>query len=263
VASYFPIQAEGGKPEGLGAVVVEITDRQRAQEGLQRSRHQLRALAARLQAVREEERARISREIHDELGQMLTGLKMDLRWMEDRLVQPLSPAEQGAITQKLREVKELTDATVSSIQRIAADLRPSVLDNLGLIVALGFEAKRFEERTGLHFAMTVPEESPPMDREVATGIFRIFQEALTNVARHAHATHIEIRLRTEGDALVLEVQDNGKGIAAEMLGAPSALGLLGMSERAASLGGHFDVQGAPGRGTTVTVRIPRVRRSGT
>jgi len=260
VASYFPIQAEGGKSEGLGAVVVEITDRQRAQEGLQRSRHQLRALAARLQAVREEERARISREIHDELGQMLTGLKMDLRWVKNKIVKPLSVEDQRSIAQKIREADELTDATVASIQRIAADLRPSVLDNLGLIVALGFEAKRFEERTGLRFTMTVPDESPPMDRDVATAIFRIFQEALTNVARHANATNIEIRLRSEGDALVLEVEDNWTGISVEALGAPTALGLLGMSERAVSLGGHFYVQGAPGKGTTVTVRIPRARR---
>ncbi len=261
VASYFPIRTDAGRPQGLGAVVVEVTAYKRAEGELRNSREQLRALAAHLQMVREEERTRISREIHDELGQILTGLKMDLRWVEKKMVQSPAAEEQKALEQKIIEAEKLADSSIEAIHRIAADLRPGILDNFGLSAALEFEARRFEQQAGIQIAVKAPEELRDMEREVATAIFRIFQETLTNVARHAGATNIDVRLRDQNDELVLEVKDNGKGIAADAASKRTSLGLVGMSERVRLLGGHMYLHGARHQGTTVTVRIPRVKPS--
>jgi signal transduction histidine kinase len=243
-------------------VVVEITDRKRAEEELRYSQEQMRALAAHLQMVREEERTRISREIHDELGQLLTGLKMDLRWVENKVDQLLASGDPKAIQQKIIEAERLADSTIEAIQRIAADLRPGILDNCGLSVALGFEARRFEKRAGIQITLTAPEDLSAVDRDVATALFRIFQETLTNVARHAGATKVDVQLRDEEGALVLEVKDNGKGISAGAGSQGASLGLLGMRERVRRLDGHLYLQGIRGVGTTVTVRIPRVKPTG-
>jgi PAS domain S-box-containing protein len=259
VASYFAIKTNGGKPEDLGAVVVEITDLKRTEEELGDSREQLRALAAHLQMVREEERTRISREIHDELGQMLTGLKMDLRWVENRMTRPLAAGDQKTIEQKIIEAERLADSTIDAIQRIAADLRPSILDAFGLNAALGFEARRFEKRAGIQVTITAPEDLPALDRDVATAIFRVFQETLTNVARHSGATAVNVRLRDQGSELLLEVKDDGNGIFADAASKRASLGLLGMSERVRSQGGHMYLHGVRDKGTTVTVRIPCVK----
>jgi two-component system, NarL family, sensor histidine kinase UhpB len=259
VASYFLIKTNAGTPGGLGTVVVEITDHKRAEEELRNSRERLRALAAHLQLVREEERTRISREVHDELGQMLTGLKMDLRWVENRMVRPLAAGDQKAIEQKIIEAEKLADATIDAIHRIAAELRPSVLDHFGLSAALGFEATQFEKRAGIQVKITAPEIVPAVNRDVATAIFRIFQEALTNVARHSEATAVDVRLSDQGRDLVLEVKDNGKGIPADAASNAASLGLLGMSERLRRLGGHLYLHGVRDTGTTVTVWIPRVK----
>jgi PAS domain S-box-containing protein len=257
VASYFPIKTNGGKAEGLGAVVVEITDHKRAEEELRDSREKLRALAVHLQKVREEEQTRISREIHDELGQLLTGLKMDLRWVENKMALPLTAGQQQALQQKIIEAQTLTDSIIEAVQRVAADLRPIVLDNFGLSAALGFEARRFEQRARMKSTVNAPEDMPAMDRDAATAIFRIFQETLTNVARHSGATAVEVRLRDLGREVVLEVEDNGRGISADAPSRSASLGLLGMSERARLLGGCIYCQGTPDKGTTVTARIPR------
>ena len=237
----------------------DVTDRKRAEEEGRRSEQQLRALAAHLQAVREEERTRISRQIHDELGQMLTGLKMDLRWIERKLTPPLDDARRIVLEKKIIDAAKLTDATIETVQNIAAELRPSVLDNLGLIAAIHHEATRFGERTGIHFKLALPDELPGLDRHVATALFRVLQEILTNVGRHAGATAVEVRLGEEYGELVLVVKDNGKGISSEAVSRPTSLGLLGMSERSASVAGRIYFQGAPGSGTTVTVRIPQTR----
>jgi len=254
-----PVKDDRGKIVALSTIASDITDQKRAQDELKNSREQLRALAAHLQMVREEERTRMSREIHDELGQMLTGLKMDLRWVENRLVRPLAIGEQQAIQQKIVEAERMADSTIEAIQRIAAELRPSVLDNFGLNAALGFEARRFEQRAGIRVRISAPENLPAVERDVATALFRIFQETLTNAARHAGATKLDVRLYDRGRELVLEVEDNGKGISDDAASRPASLGLLGMSERVGLLGGHISFCGAGGKGTIVTARIPRVK----
>jgi PAS domain S-box-containing protein len=217
---------------------------------------QLRALSARIETMREEERTRISREIHDELGQMLTGIKMDLRWMEHRLDEFGDDRRVNPILDKLAATSELTDATVKTVQRIAAELRPGILDKLGLPTALQYEVAQFQERTGIACQLVVPDDSLALPPEAATTFFRIFQEALTNVSRHAEAKAVEARLLLEGDACVLEIRDNGKGMAGVDLTNPKSLGLLGMQERAALLSGGVSFAPRPGGGTVVTVRIP-------
>ena len=203
-----------------------------------------------MERLREEERTRISREIHDELGQMLTGIKMDLRWMEHRLDEFGEDRRVNPILDKLVATAELTDATVKAVQRIAAELRPGILDKLGLPMALQYEAARFEERTGIACRLVVPGEELPMRLEAATAFFRIFQEALTNVTRHAKATAVEVELQPEADGCRLEIRDNGQGMAGVDLTNLKSLGLLGMQERASLLGGG------------VIVRAPARRRHG-
>lgn len=245
-----------GEAVRLRGTVLETTARRRAEEDLRESRELLRALSARLENLREEERASISREIHDELGQILTALKMDLRWVEHRLEDFGDDRRLNPILDKLVAAGELADTTVRTIQRIAAALRPGILDKLGLGMALQFEAARFHERCGTPCQVRVPESEPDLSTEIATACFRIFQEALTNVARHACATRVEARLEIDAEVCHLEVGDNGRGLADVDLTSPRSLGLLGMQERARLLGGTVTFTTRPGGGTLVTVRIP-------
>jgi signal transduction histidine kinase len=235
--------------------MTDITTRKEAERKLDGSRRQLRALSARLQSMREEERARIAREIHDELGQALTALKMDLRWAEKRLGRE-SSLTLNPILDKIVEAGELVDATIASVQRIAVELRPRVLEDLGLTVAVRHEARRFEQRTGVRCRLQLPEADPMLADEIATSMFRILQEAITNVARHAEATEVEVQLVQEADGLVLRVADNGKGIGPADLEDAKSLGLLGMKERAESLGGEVTFQRGSPRGTVVKLVLP-------
>jgi signal transduction histidine kinase len=234
----------------------DITERKRTEWLGLIYRDQLRALSARIETMREEERTRLSRGIHDELGQMLTGIKMDLRWMEHRLDEFGEDRRVNPILDKLVVTTELTDATIAAVQRIAAELRPGMLDKLGLPVTLQYEAARFEERTGIACRLVVPGDELPLRLEVATALFRMFQEALTNVARHAKATAVEAELQPEADGCRLEIRDNGQGMAGVDLRNVKSLGLLGMQERAALLGGGVSFAPRPGGGTVVTIRIP-------
>jgi two-component system sensor histidine kinase UhpB len=235
----------------------DVTARRQAERKLDQSHRQLRALSARLESMREEERTRIAREIHDELGQLLTGLKMDLRWIENRLSAQDVPSSLNRILDKVVEVTELVDATIASVQKIAADLRPGALDTLGLAAAIQHEAVRFQSRTGIATRVHVPEPPPLVPAPAATAVFRILQEALTNVARHAGGTEVTIDLRQEGERLQLQVCDNGRGLRPPELEDPKSLGLLGMRERATLLGGEMDFACGPGGGTVVTLRLPR------
>ena len=240
----------------LADLAWDITERKRAEEELRASREQLRALAARLQAVREEERTRLAREIHDEMGQMLTGLKMDLCWIEHDL-EELADSRLSPILDKAVSATELTSTMAKTVQRIAAELRPGILDRLGLILALTYEASQFQQRFGIVCRLTAPEEETMLPVEAITAVFRIFQEALTNVGRHASATEVQVQVDARSDCFVLRIADNGKGIAAADLLNRNSLGLLGMKERARQLGGDVTfTQGAAG-GTVVTLRIPR------
>ena len=236
--------------------MTDITRRKDAEQRLERSRRQLRALSARLESLREEERTRIAREIHDELGQLLTALKMDLRWMEKKLASGENNPALNPILDKIVEAGELADTTIAAVQKISSELRPGTLDNLGLAAALQYEAGRFQERTGIACHVAVPEPSPDLSLDVATAVFRIFQETLTNVARHAEAKEVRCDFRAEGDQIVLRIEDNGKGISPEALTNPKSLGLLGMQERAGVLGGEVQVEPGKARGTRVTLRLP-------
>jgi PAS domain S-box-containing protein len=231
----------------------DITERKLAQEERQRSTEQLRALAARLQSVREEERKRVAREIHDQLGQVLTAIKIDLSAVFRDL-----PADQSNATSF---ILKLVDETIQSVRRISTELRPGILDDLGLVEAVEWAGEDFEARTGTKCRLDLPEDDISIDPEQATAVFRIFQETLTNVARHAHASEIEVRLAKDDRDLTLEVHDNGGGIPEDKLSNDESLGILGMRERALLLGGELTIGGAPGEGTTVRVRIPEAHRT--
>lgn len=230
-------------------------ERRRAEERLRDSHEQLRALSVYLQYVREEERTRIAREVHDVLGQALTGLKLDLAWVAGRL-----PRSQRLLLEKLQTMADRVDETIQSIRRIATELRPGILDDLGLVAALEWQANEFQSRTGIECHVTSSLHDTQLDADLNTAFFRIFQETLTNIMRHANATRVEVDSRREGGQVVLTVRDNGRGIAPGEARDRRSIGLLGMEERAGLLGGEFAIAGEPGRGTTVTVKIPLVRR---
>ncbi|PWU09222.1 MAG: hypothetical protein C5B50_27860 [Verrucomicrobia bacterium] len=233
-----------------------ITALKQAERELSRSRENLRGLAARLQAVREEERTRVAREIHDVLAQELTRMKLDIAWVERRLAEPSRALNERAVLEKLSAMSATTDAAIWSVQRIATELRPVVLDTLGLCAAIEWQAKDFESRTDIPCTARVPSEDIHLNGECSTALFRILQESLTNVARHAGATRVEIELRPESDTLVLTTSDNGSGISPQRSKDPHSLGLIGMQERAAALGGECHITSGPGLGTVVEARIP-------
>lgn len=254
------IREASGTVSGVAAIMRDITAAQRRDAEMQRlvaeqatRERLLRDLTARLRTLREEESTRISREVHDGLGQLLTCLKMDIRWMTRRLT---AGAAAKDLLAKLAETEALVDQTVASVQRIAVELRPSVLDALGLPAAIRDEARRFEDRSGVVTVVEAGTSAPP-DRAAATTLFRILQELLTNAARHAHATSLHITLADEPTCWVMRVRDNGVGIPVEMTGRVSSLGLLGMIERAEAIGGAFRVERHSDGGTLATVTIPR------
>ena len=233
----------------------EIGERRLIEERLRESEENLRALATHLQSVREEEQTRIAREIHDELGQALTGLKMDLTWLLNRL-----PPTQKQVSDRANTMFKLIDDTIHSVRRIATGLRPEVLDEVGLAAAIAWQARDFQKRTGTRCKIDLPTDVPEPDKERATAIFRIFQEVLTNVARHANATRVDVSLSVNADTLVLEVQDNGKGILDSQTKNTKSLGILGIRERALLFEGKVDIVGEKGKGTRVSVSIPAVER---
>lgn len=254
------LSGAAGEPEFLVAIGQDVTERSHAEQALRDSRAQLRALAGRIQAAREEEKSRMARDLHDELGQLLTGLKMDLRWLERRLGDLPASEAVNLLVDRVVAASALADQTVSSVQRIAAELRPGALDRLGLVPALRQEARRFQERSGLPCEATLDDATPEPPPEVATALYRICQEALTNVTRHAAASRVRLTLAAEPPSLVLRVEDDGLGLHAGAHG-PGALGLLGMTERATLLGGDVAFEPRPGGGTIVTARVPLAPRA--
>ena len=229
----------------------DITAEKKAQEDLERSRQDLRNLSVHLQSVREEERTRVARKIHDELGQSLTALQMDLSWLENRL-----PADNKNIREKTRNMSELVDSTIESVHKITTELRPSLLDDLGLSAAIEWQAGDFQKRSGIICQAAIRCGKDIMDKELATSIFRIFQETLTNIARHSKATQCRVSLTERGKELCLEVTDNGTGITQWQIDDPHSFGMIGMRERAHLWGGTVHVRNAKPSGTTVRVLIP-------
>jgi signal transduction histidine kinase len=233
-------------------LIQEVKDRLIAEEHLKASQQNLRALASHLQSVREEEWTRIAREIHDHLAQALTGLKMDLAWIIARL-----PRGSAELREKAQSMARLIDGTMESVHEIMTQLRPEVLDRLGLAAAIAWQAGEFQRRSGIRCNVTAPEEELAIDPERSTALFRIFQELLTNVARHAAATRIDVTIRCTPGEVVLTVADNGRGIDAEVAVSPESLGLMGVRERVLPFGGGVEIKGVRGEGTTVTVTVPK------
>jgi len=218
---------------------------------LKKSSKELQALAASIELAREEERTQISRELHDQLGQALTAMKFDLAWLTDQLVK-----KDANLAHKTKTVTDQMDTMIKTVRRISTELRPGMLDDLGLAASIEWQARDFKKRTGISCTVSVPVEDLTLGRAQSLAMFRIFQEALTNVSRHAKAQHVDVELTTTSDLLTLQVHDDGRGIRHQEIGGLHSLGLLGMSERAHGLGGNFEIRAVPGDGTIVIVTIP-------
>ena len=229
----------------------ELAERAMTEQRLRASEENLRALAAHLQSIREEERIHIAREIHDELGQALTGLKFDINGLAKN---PASTAPEtvGATVEGLGQQ---IDRIINSVRRIASGLRPEVLDEIGLAAAIEWQAREFQRRTGVRCLVDIARGFADPDKERSTALFRIFQELLTNVARHANATRVSVQL-ADLDSLQLKVEDNGRGIQEQEFESPRSLGFLGLRERVLAFGGSIEVKGQEGKGTCVSVHIP-------
>jgi|CXWL01.1.fsa_nt_gi PAS domain S-box-containing protein len=247
-----PLKDAHGKIVGPFAIIRDITERKRAEEELQRTLGELRTLSRRLEVVREDERTRIARELHDELGVRLTCLKMDL----SRLRPSMNEASRPKLEETVLSMIEQVDTTIAAVQGLVAELRPGVLDDLGLVAAIEWQCLDFERRSGIRCLVDSSEEDIPMDSARATAAFRICQEALTNVVRHARAKEIRVHLDKLDRELLLEIHDDGQGILPEKVTDARSLGLLGMRERAGAVGGALRIVGLPGHGTTVTLRLP-------
>jgi signal transduction histidine kinase len=211
-----------------------------------------RAHSENLQSVREEERTKIAREIHDELGQTLTALRMDIAWLEGRVSR-----SKKNVRDKIRSIDEIVGSTIHQVQRIAAGLRPPILDDLGFRAAAEWQAQEFERRSGIRCNFVAGSEEIILDEQRSTALYRIFQEAMTNVSRHAQATTIEIQLDTDEKDVIMTIKDNGKGITQSEIERIRSLGILGMRERAFLVGGEVCITGVHFQGTQVRVKIPR------
>jgi signal transduction histidine kinase len=247
--------------ERTAALYHEVAERKEAEAQVHQAHAQLRALMARLESLREAERTRLARDLHDNLGQQLTGLNMNLAWMAQQLGTLRRSRTVTALLDRVIDAEALVQTLLGSVHDIAVDLRPTVLDRLGLGPALSEEAQRFQARTAIATTVCLPDPELSLAPDLATTLFRIFQECLTNVARHAGATQVEAAL-TAGDGWVtLHVQDNGRGMTDAERDNPAALGILGIQERAALVGGEVRFTCAPRHGTIVTVRLPQHGRS--
>ncbi len=249
---------ENGDLSLIQGTMVDITELKRAQAALQASeqRHrgladELRSLMRRLHTIREEERTRIAREIHDELGQALTVLNMDLHWLRGRAARDCQDARN-----RIDSMCKLVGTTILAVHRICADLRPTILDDFGLSAAIEWQAREFQSRTDIRCHLSLPSDSPDLLDEQTTAVFRIFQECLTNVARHAHARLVNVTLEITPEVLILEVVDDGAGIPEEAISGRGSFGIAGMRERALQWGGQVTIARAGNNGTRVVLRMP-------
>lgn len=240
--------------EGGPAILVlanDITDKFIAEENLQRSHEALRELASHLESIRENERTHMAREIHDELGQQLTGLKMDISWLGKRI-----NSDDEEVKEKLKDTIQLIDKTVITVRRIATQLRPSILDDLGLVAAMEWQSDEFEKRSEIKSSFTSNVTHILLSPDIATAIFRIFQESLTNVLRHSQATEVTSSLLLENDIIILTIEDNGIGFREDEILNKKTLGLLGMKERVMLINGTYEIHGNTGHGTSVIITVP-------
>ena len=253
----FPEFDDQGKVRSVITYTHDITEKRRAEIELESSRQELRELSSHLQNIREEERTAIAREIHDELGQQLTGLKMDIFWLSNKIAPAGEPVQR-----KIGDIFELIDGIIDSVRRIAAELRPSTLDNLGLVEAMEWQSTEFANRTGLpiQFRSAIQDLTIPPD--MATGLFRIYQEALTNITRHADAATVSASLELEIDWLILKIRDDGRGFDMGKGRSKKTWGLLGMKERALMMGGKYEIASQPMEGTCIMVSVPLTTQAG-
>ncbi len=256
-AMYLMIRRSRQLESSNRALKTEIVERERGEVQLRRSSEQLRALSAHLLSVREEERTRIARAVHDELGQLLTAMIIDLSWLEEKL-SGVNGAATDRLVGKVRSLLKLSDTTVDTVRRIATELRTGLLDGFGLTAAVEQQILEFQDRTGIRCDFVANLDETDLNPAYSSAVFYIFQEAMTNVARHAAATSVSKVLEESEGELILQVEDNGKGVTEDSLGNTLSLGVVGMRERAVILGGGVEVKkGVRGKGTRVTARIPR------
>lgn len=239
-----------GRPIRYLGVVYDITERKLAQDKLRRSEDQLRALTARLQTAIENERLRIAQELHDQLGQALTCIKMDLDWIVRK-----HGASGERWVSMVQDAMGIVDTNIALVRRISTELRPQLLDSMGLRAAIEWDLEQFQRRSGVRCVARITEESLELSNEKKIAIFRIFQEAMTNIARHAYAQNIVVDLERDEDDVVLRIKDDGMGFSADLVEQMQSLGLLGMYERALVMGAHFEVDSKPGDGTTIMLRV--------
>ncbi len=245
--------------ENVGAIVLnyrDITDRKIADEEVRRSRQQLRALTANLENAREEERKHLTREFHDELGQSLTALRLGLTLLHRGLTEHGRELSPESIDEEIRSMRREIERATHSVRKTLSKLRPELLDQLGVLAALTWDAERFQKRSGITCAVRSNVEEVPLDPKSSITLFRIYQEAMTNIIRHSQATSVEVRVWLEGDELTLTIHDNGIGIDSGANLKPDSFGLIGMRERALLLNGAFDIRGGSNEGTTIVVRVP-------
>ncbi len=234
--------------------IIDVTDRKHAEEALRASREELRGLSANILHIREDEKTRIARELHDDLGQQLTALKIEVAMVEDAL-KTVEPSSKGV---SLRSVYLLIDQLVGSVRRIAADLRPVMLDDLGLIPAINWLTKEFSARHNVRVITSIDAGEIAFNRDSGTAVFRMIQEALANVARHSGATEVMLDMVRDEPNCIVRIADNGRGTARDARPSRNSFGLLGLRERAAQLGGEIQISTAPGQGFVLTITLPLV-----
>ncbi|MEN6511924.1 MAG: ATP-binding protein [Chloroherpetonaceae bacterium] len=251
VNEEFRISKQDNNSFIIQGIITNIDRRHAAENELKKSREQLQTLANHLEMVREEERKEIAREIHDEIGHSLTALKLDINLLLKKRF-----LREDALEKKLNEMMHSIEQTIKTLQRISSQLRPSILDHFGLVAAIEWQAKEFQKQTGLRCKYLIPEDDIELDEHKSIAIFRIFQEALTNIARHAKASRVDVSLEVINNILELKVSDNGIGIKKEVLDDPNALGLLGMKERIHLIGGSISISSVLNIGTTILINVP-------
>jgi two-component system, NarL family, sensor histidine kinase UhpB len=247
------ITSAAGDPMFMQGVMLDITERRQAQDEIEQSHHELRRMIASLDMLRQEEQKRLAQEMHDDLGQLLAAMKMDLSRLQQRL-----PENDPRLLQQLGGLHELVDSMVTSVRRIIADLPPKILEELGWFEALAFLASNFEKRYGIPCRLDLPDPRPTLDQRAAAPLYRMTQEALNNAVRHAHPSVIDVQVSCAGEWLEVCVCDDGCGISEEQMNKPGSFGLIGMRERAAALGGEVRITRRDGGGTEVRFRIPAV-----
>ncbi len=257
LVSPWPIYDSKGKYKETIAVVTDITELRLTQKELRKAHEDLQNLSAHLQSVKEEESKRIAREIHDKLSQALTVLKMDLSWVARKAPKEKKPHKM--VAHKIKSMMRLIDNTILAVQRISSELRPGLLDDLGLVPAVEWQAQEFEEHTKIPCKLNINCEDESFGPEISTALFRIFQEVLTNVIRHAHATRVNVSLSkhaSKSPSLELIVKDNGRGIAEDKVKSPMSYGIVGIRERLRRFDGTLEITGVAGKGTTLKVTLP-------